>query len=149
MLHSFEKNACPTLPKSSHSYRLFFSWTQQYSILHVQYILYCTYHRRRINTKRRQRPLSAWGMELIQFLAALSILHQDDMKKRMNRIMATLWNEFLFQNTIPTQSFCIVHENLRSKCETLSPTERKPCYMFRLLDKYTCTVYTTVPHHPS
>ena len=29
------------------------------------------------------------GKELIQCLAALAILHQDDLKKVMNRIMAT------------------------------------------------------------
>ena len=27
---------------------------------------------------------AAWGTELIQFLAALAILHQDDLKNRMN-----------------------------------------------------------------
>ena len=32
---------------------------------------------------------AAWGMEMIQFLAAQAILHQDDLKKRMNRIMVT------------------------------------------------------------
>ena len=32
------------------------------------------------------------GTELIQFLAAQAILHRDDVKKRMNRIMATWWN---------------------------------------------------------
>ena len=31
---------------------------------------------------------AAWRMELIQFLAALVILHQDDLKKRTNRITA-------------------------------------------------------------
>ena len=35
---------------------------------------------------------AAWGMELIQFLAALVILHQDDLKKRVNRITATWRN---------------------------------------------------------
>ena len=34
------------------------------------------------------------GMELIQFLAALAIFHQDDLKKRMsNGVTATWWNE--------------------------------------------------------
>ena len=28
--------------------------------------------------------------------------------------------------------FCMVHENLRSKCKRHSPPERKPCYLFRL-----------------
>ena len=32
------------------------------------------------------------GKELIQFLAAQAILHRDDVKKRMNRLMATWWN---------------------------------------------------------
>ena len=31
-------------------------------------------------------------MELIQFLAALASFHQDDLKKRMNRIMAVEWS---------------------------------------------------------
>ena len=31
-------------------------------------------------------------MELIQFLAALAIFHQDDFQKRMNRIKTTWWN---------------------------------------------------------
>ena len=35
------------------------------------------------------RRCCSWGTELIQFLVALAILHQDDLKKRMNRITAT------------------------------------------------------------
>ena len=31
------------------------------------------------------------GTEWIQFLAALAIFHQDDLKKRMNRLAATWW----------------------------------------------------------
>ena len=45
-------------------------------------------HRRRIGRKRRQRSTS-WGMELIQFHAALAISRQDDLQKRMNRITYT------------------------------------------------------------
>ena len=40
--------------------------------------------------KRRQKVVAAaWGTELVKFLAALAILHQDDLKKRINRITAT------------------------------------------------------------
>ena len=36
-------------------------------------------HRRRINTEEKAKVVAAvWGTELIQFLAALAILHQDD-----------------------------------------------------------------------
>ena len=42
-------------------------------------------HRRRINTGEKAKVVAAvWGTEFIQFLAALAILHQDDLKKRMN-----------------------------------------------------------------
>ena len=33
--------------------------------------------------------VAVWGTELIQFLATLAILHQDDLQKRLNRITAT------------------------------------------------------------
>ena len=40
------------------------------------------HHRRRIKTEERAKVVAAdWDMELIQFLAALAILHQDDLKK--------------------------------------------------------------------
>ena len=39
-------------------------------------------HRRRINTEEKAKVVAAaWRTELIQFLAALAILHQDDQKK--------------------------------------------------------------------
>ena len=39
-------------------------------------------HKRRINTEEKAKVVAAaWGTELIQFLAALANLHQDDMKK--------------------------------------------------------------------
>ena len=42
---------------------------------------------RRINTEEKAKVVAAaWGKELIQFLAAIAILHQDDLKKRINRI---------------------------------------------------------------
>ena len=42
-------------------------------------------HRRRIKTEEKARVVAAvWGTELIQFIAALTILHQDDWKKGMN-----------------------------------------------------------------
>ena len=41
--------------------------------------------RRRIYTEETAKVIAAvWGIELIQLLATLSVLHQDDMKKRMN-----------------------------------------------------------------
>ena len=44
-----------------------------------------TYHRRRINTEEKAKVVaSVWGTECIQFLAAPTILHQDELKKRMN-----------------------------------------------------------------
>ena len=40
---------------------------------------------RRIKTKEKAKVVAAaWGAELIQFLAALAILNQDDLKNRMN-----------------------------------------------------------------
>ena len=42
------------------------------------------YHRRRINIEEKATVVAAtWGAELLQFLAALSILHQDDWKNWM------------------------------------------------------------------
>ena len=39
-------------------------------------------HRRRIKTEAKAKVItSIWGTEFIQFLAALAILHQDDLKK--------------------------------------------------------------------
>ena len=35
---------------------------------------------------------AVWGTELIKFLAALAIFHQDDLKNRINRITATWRN---------------------------------------------------------
>ena len=46
--------------------------------------------RRIIKTEEKAKVVAAiWGTELIQFLAALAILHQDDWKKWMNRKMDT------------------------------------------------------------
>ena len=50
-------------------------------------LLFRTYHRRRIKTEEKAKVLAAaWreGAELIKFLAKLAILHQDDLKNRMN-----------------------------------------------------------------
>ena len=50
-------------------------------------------HRRRINTEEKAKVVAAaWGTECIQFLAALAILHQDSLKKRIRIITATLRN---------------------------------------------------------
>ena len=45
-----------------------------------------TPYRTRINTEEKAKNFvaAAWGAELIQFLAALAILHQDDLKNMMN-----------------------------------------------------------------
>ena len=55
-------------------------------------------HRRRIKKEEKAKVVAAvWGKELIHFLDALAIFHQDDLKKRMNRIKAIWWNGFLGQ----------------------------------------------------
>ena len=42
-------------------------------------------HRRRIKTEEKAEVIAAvWGTDLIPFLAALTILHQDDLKKEVN-----------------------------------------------------------------
>ena len=42
-------------------------------------------HRRRIYTEEKAKVVATvWGTEFIQFLATLAILHQDDLKNRMN-----------------------------------------------------------------
>ena len=42
-------------------------------------------HRRRIKIEEKAKVVAAiWGTEFIPFLAALTIYHQDDLKKRMN-----------------------------------------------------------------
>ena len=54
-----------------------------------------SWHRRRIKTEEKAKVVAdVQGTELIQFLAALAIFHQDDLKKRMNRIIATCRNGF-------------------------------------------------------
>ena len=41
--------------------------------------------RKKLTTEEKAKVVAAvWGTELIQFLAALAILHQDDLKIRMN-----------------------------------------------------------------
>ena len=55
--------------------------------------------RKRIKTEEKAKVLAAaGGMELIQFHAAPAIVHQDDPKKRMNRIMAT-WQNGCFEKS--------------------------------------------------
>ena len=49
----------------------------------LQYILGAN-HRRRINTKEKANVVAAvWGTELIQFLAALAIFHQDKYEEKV------------------------------------------------------------------
>ena len=50
-------------------------------------VLFCTflYQRRRVKTEEKAKIVAAiWGTEFIQFLAAVAVLHQDDLKKEMN-----------------------------------------------------------------
>ena len=50
----------------------------------VLYTVQCG-HRRRIYTEDKEKVVaSVWGTECIRFLAALAVLHQDDMKKMIN-----------------------------------------------------------------
>ena len=60
-------------------------------------------HRRRINTEEKAKDVSAvWGTELIQFLAALDILHQADLEKRMNRITAAWQSRCFYDHMVHT-----------------------------------------------
>ena len=44
-------------------------------------------HRGRIKTEKKAKVVAAvWGTEMNQFLVALAICHQDELKKRMNRL---------------------------------------------------------------
>ena len=50
-------------------------------------------YRRRIKTEEKAKVVATvWGTELIQFHAELAIFHKDDLKKRMNRTLATWRN---------------------------------------------------------
>ena len=50
-----------------------------------------------IKTEEKAKVVAAaWETELIQFFATLDSLHQDDLKKRMNRITAT-WRNGCFE----------------------------------------------------
>ena len=47
--------------------------------------------RRRIYTEQKAKVVdTAWRTDLIQFLAALAILHQDDLKNRMNSSFSSI-----------------------------------------------------------
>ena len=55
------------------------------------------HHRRRVNTEEKAKVVAdAWDTELIYFSAALAILHQDGLKKRINRITAS-WRNRCFE----------------------------------------------------
>ena len=53
----------------------------------IYYVFHCWFfdrpnqgHRRRIQTEEKKKVVAAaWGAEFIQFLAALAILHQNDL----------------------------------------------------------------------
>ena len=64
---------------------------RQYAYLNSRHLhTYLMSYRKRISQNRRQRlSLLVRGTELLQFLAALEILRQDDLKKWMNRRMDT------------------------------------------------------------
>ena len=48
-------------------------------------VLYCKSHRRRIKTEVKAKVVTAvWGTEFIKLFAGLAILHQNDLKNRMN-----------------------------------------------------------------
>ena len=53
--------------------------------------------RKRIKTEEKAKVVAAvWRTELIRFLAALDICHQDDFEKRINRIKTT-WRNGCFE----------------------------------------------------
>ena len=65
-------------------------------------------HRRRIKTEEKVKVVAAvWGTELIKFLAVLTILHQDDLKKGINSSYSSyrpaaihpIYKIFLVQNS--------------------------------------------------
>ena len=50
------------------------------------------FHRRRIYTEEKAKVVAiSWGTEMLQFLAALAILHQDYLKNRLNCIPFFNW----------------------------------------------------------
>ena len=62
-------------------------------------LLQYTVYRRRINTEEKAKVVAAvWGTVFIQFLAALSLLPRDDLKKMMNRLTAAWRNGCLEKN---------------------------------------------------
>ena len=48
------------------------------SYLAVNFKYNTVYHRRKIKKEEKAKVAAVWGTELIQFLAALHIFHQDD-----------------------------------------------------------------------
>ena len=60
----------------SYSFYIQFHWPQ--------YVLYCTIHRRRIKTEENANVVaSVWGTGFIQFLNAIAVSHQDELKNRI------------------------------------------------------------------
>ena len=56
-----------------------------------------------MKTEKKAKIVAAvWGTELIQFLVALAIFHQEDLKKRINRIMDSWmeWMEWMHSSTV-------------------------------------------------
>ena len=48
-------------------------------------------HRTRIKTEKKEKVVAAaWGTELIQFVAAITVLYQDSLKNRINST-STIW----------------------------------------------------------
>ena len=75
--HHFE-----TIEKFLHILRGIYS---SFQLLFRGICILCSVHRRRIYIEDKAKVVAAsWGTELLHLLAALAILHQDDLKNRMN-----------------------------------------------------------------
>ena len=92
-----------------------------------------------IKTEEKAKVVAAaWETELIQFFATLDSLHQDDLKKRMNRITAT-WRNGCFEKMdnhevhipyVPLYSFlysdvCSFHNQTSFTNNSCIPSHRK------------------------
>ena len=87
-------------------------------------------HRRRIKKEEKAKVVAAvWGKELIHFLDALAIFHQDDLKKRMNRIKAT-WRNGCFEKMDDQPVHCTVHTKpppYQNGCSPKNFCSNHPC----------------------
>ena len=78
--HHFE-----TIEKFLHIFRRIYSSFQLlFRGICTVYCALCSVHRRRIYTEDKAKVVAAsWGTELLKFLAALAILHEDNLKNRL------------------------------------------------------------------